>query len=607
MMRFQITGTNLRIQQVEPGMTSKMTSDDSGREQKKQELFLYQMMVNASLESITLIDRNYIYRIVNDAYLRSRQLKREEVINHSVADVWGQEVFQQIIKEKLDDCFQGKVISHISAYEFSKNEINYIETIYTPCFTSEPEASYAVVVSHNITELMQSQKKIKFLAYYDSLTNLPSRPLFMDHLQHEIKSAKRKKEAMAVFFLDLDEFKKINVSFGHSAGDALLVNVSERLQKYLRQSDTIGRPGGVITSARATDSEQFARIGGDEFTLIIPNFADKKYTTALAEKILSLFQEPFNIADREIFISTSIGIALYPDNGEDVEALLKNADTAMYRAKKVGKNAFRYYSPEMNEQAEERITLENKMRYAVKKQEFLLYYQPQYDIDSGELVGMEALIRWENPDMGLVSPADFIPMAEETGLIIPIGEWVIGAACRQGKIWYDQGFKNLHLGANLSVRQFFDPHLVQNIKSAIETTRFDPNFLELEITETAMMHDIDKAIHILNELKEMGIKISLDDFGTGYSSLVYLKNFHTDTLKIDQSFVRNADLPGRDGAIISAIIDMCHKLRIKVVAEGVETKASLKFLKQKNCHIAQGYLFSPPLPVEKFEKLLERK
>lgn len=584
-----------------------MDSNDLVHKKLEHELSLYKKMVNASLDSITLIDRSYKYRIVTDSFTKSRQLKREDIFNHSVADVWGKEIFDQVIKEKLDECFSGKTVSHIAAYEFNKNETNYIETVYTPCFTSGSEASYAVVISHNITELKKSQERIKNLAYYDSLTDLPSRLLFLDLLNREINSAKRTGKSIAVFFFDLDDFKKINDSFGHSAGDGLLANVSKRLKKHLRESDIVGRPGGVINLNHKNNSDYLARIGGDEFTFIIPDISDKKITTEITERILNLFKEPFRISDREIFISTSIGIAFYPDDGNDVETLLKNADAAMYKAKKLGKNTFRYYSADINRKAKERVNLETKLRYAIKNQEFRLHYQPQYNIDTGKLMGMEALIRWEDKEMGLVSPNNFIPLAEETGMIIEIGNWVLPSACHQAKIWHDQGFGNLILGVNLSVRQFFDSHLVDNIKSAIEKTGFDPTFLELEITETAMMHDTDRAISITNELKEMGIKISLDDFGTGYSSLVHLKLFQVDTLKIDQVFIRNADLNGRDGAIISSIIDMCHKLHIKVIAEGVETLESLNFLKRKNCHLAQGFFFSPPLPVEKFENLLYPK
>jgi predicted signal transduction protein with EAL and GGDEF domain len=561
------------------------------------------MMVNAALDSITLIDRDYTYRIVTDAYLGARQLEKENILNHTVEDVWGKETFDQAIKGNLDKCFNGETVTIRASYEFKKNEINYIETVYTPCYTSGSEVSYAAVISRNITELKKSQEKIAFLAYYDSLTNLPSRPLFLDLLNREINNARRTGKSVAVFFFDLDEFKKINDSFGHSAGDELLVSVGKRLKSYLRPNDIIGRIGELVNEDKKHTENYLARIGGDEFTFIIPDISDKKITTGVAERVLSLFKEPFQISDREMFISTSIGIAFYPDDGDDLESLLKNADTAMYKAKEVGKNTFRYYSSDMNKEAKARINIENKMRYAIKNNEFQLYYQPQYNIDKGQLTGMEALIRWEDKDLGFVSPVDLIQLAEETGIIIDIGEWAIHTACRQGKIWHDQGFESLQMGVNLSVRQFFDLNLVDKIRSAIESTQFNPSSLELEITETAMMYDPDRAIDIVRELKQMGVKIALDDFGTGYSSLIHLKLFPIDKLKIDQMFIRNADFEGRDGIIISSIIDMCHKLNIEAVAEGVETKDSLEFLKSIKCHLVQGFYLSQPLCVEKFEKM----
>jgi EAL domain-containing protein (putative c-di-GMP-specific phosphodiesterase class I) len=269
----------------------------------------------------------------------------------------------------------------------------------------------------------------------------------------------------------------------------------------------------------------------------------------------------------------------------------------------MGKNTFRYYASDMNQEAKARINIENKMRYAIKNNDFQMYYQPQYNIDDGRLIGMEALIRWEDKDLGFVSPASLIQLAEETGMIHEIGEWAINTACRQGKIWHDYGFDNLQMGVNLSVRQFFDLNLVNKIRSAIDSSHFDPSFLELEITETAMMYDTDRALEIVRELKEMGVKIALDDFGTGYSSLIHLKLFPIDKLKIDQMFIRNADFKGRDGVIISSIIDMCHKLGIEAVAEGVETKDSLEYLKGIKCHLVQGFYLSPPLAVEKFENI----
>jgi len=574
-----------------------------GHEDIDHELTLYKAMVNAALDSITLIDRNYTYRIVTDAYLGARKLKKEDILNHTVEDVWGKETFELAIKDNLDRCFQGETVTARASYEFKKNEINYIETVYTPCFTSGSEVSYSAVISRNITELKKSQEKIAFLAYYDSLTNLPSRPLFMDLLNREIENAKRTGKSVAVFFFDLDEFKKINDSYGHSAGDELLVSVGKRLKNCLRPNDVISRVDGLVNEDKKLTENYLARIGGDEFTFIIPDISDKKITTGVAERVLNLFKESFQISGKEMFISTSIGIAFYPDDGHDVETLLKNADVAMYKAKETGKNTFCYYASDMNQEAKARINIENKMRYAIKNNDFQLYYQPQYNIDNDQLIGMEALIRWEDKDLGFVSPACLIQLAEETGMINEIGEWAINTACRQGKIWHDYGFDNLQMGVNLSVRQFFDLNLVNKIRSAIDSTHFDPSFLELEITETAMMYDTDRALHIVRELKEMGVKIALDDFGTGYSSLIHLKLFPIDKLKIDQMFILNADFNGRDGVIISSIIDMCHKLNIQAVAEGVETKDSLEFLKSIKCHLAQGFYLSPPLDSEKFENI----
>lgn len=320
-----------------------------------------------------------------------------------------------------------------------------------------------------------------------------------------------------------------------------------------------------------------------------------------------MFKEPFQIADKEVYVSTSIGVALYPDDGNDVETLLKNADAAMYSAKRVGKNTFRYYSSSMNEKARERIKLETKLRYAIENKELELYYQPQYRIRNTEIVGAEALIRWEDKEMGSIPPATLLELAEETGMIIDIGYWVLQSACQRGKLLHDSGFDNLFIGVNLSVKQFYDRNLVSKIKFVIEITNFDPTFLELEITEAALMQDTDRALKIANELKAMGIKIVLDDFGTGYSSLKHLNLFPIDKLKIDHIFIHDADLQGPDGAIISSILELCNKLGIESVAEGVETKTSLTFLEENKCSLAQGYYFSPPLTIGKFETLMASK
>jgi predicted signal transduction protein with EAL and GGDEF domain len=582
-----------------------MTEPDAPRPNHHlNELDLYKMMVNAALDSITLIDRSYTYRIVTDAYLNAREMKKDRILNRTVADVWGEEAFEKSIKPHLDACFRGQNVTTRASYEFRKNELNYIETIYSPCFTSDSEVAYAAVISRNITELKKSQEKIAFLAYYDSLTTLPSRPLFLDLLNREINNANRTGKSLAVFFFDLDEFKKINDTFGHSAGDQLLISVGRRLKSCLRPRDVVGRIDWRESADHRSGDDYLARIGGDEFTFIIPEIVDQKATTGIAERILDLFKEPFPITEREIFITTSIGIAFYPGDGTDVETLLKNADVAMYKAKEAGKNTFRYYSADMNEKARERMTIEHKMRYAIKNNEFRLHYQPQHQVETGALTGAEALIRWEDRELGAVATTSLVQLAEETGMIVDIGEWAVRSACRQGKIWHAQGFDRLRMAVNLSVRQFYDQSLVDKIRAALVDTGFDPAFLELEITETAMMLDTRKAIAIMDALKHLGVRIALDDFGTGYSSLVHLKLFHIDKLKIDQVFIRNADFAGRDGAIISSIVDLCHKLKIEAVAEGVETTEALNFLTRIRCHLAQGFLFSPALSAAKFADLL---
>ena len=331
--------------------------------------------------------------------------------------MWGKEAYDQAIKENLDRCFSGETVTTRASYEFKKDENNYIETVYTPCFTSGSDVSYAAVISRNITELKKSQEKIAFLAYYDSLTNLPSRPLFLDLLNREIENAKRTGKSVAVFFFDLDEFKKINDSYGHSAGDELLVSVGKRLKNCLRPNDVISRVDGLVNENKKLTENYLERIVGDEFTFIIPDISNNKITNGVAERVLNLFKESFQISGKEMFISTSIGIAFYPDDGKDVETVLKNADVAMYKAKETGKNTFCYYASDMNQEAKARINIENKMRYAIKNNDFQLYYQPQYNIDNDQLIGMEALIRWEDKDLGFVSPACLIQLAEETGMI----------------------------------------------------------------------------------------------------------------------------------------------------------------------------------------------
>ncbi|HYS53368.1 MAG TPA: EAL domain-containing protein [Thermoanaerobaculia bacterium] len=432
--------------------------------------------------------------------------------------------------------------------------------------------------------------EMEHLAYHDALTGLPNRPLFMDRLIMSLAQASRVNQKVAVFFLDLDRFKDINDSLGHSTGDGLLKAVAERIRRCVREGDTV------------------ARFGGDEFTLLIPRIDQVEDAAKIAQKILETLKIPFSIHDHELFVTTSIGISICPNDGSDPETLVRNADTAMYRAKDQGRDNYQLYAPAMNARALERLALENMLRKALSHRDFVLFYQPVVDIDSKDIVGLEALIRWKHPELGLLSPAHFISAAESSGLIIPIGDWVLRTACRQTKLWQKKIDSELTVAVNLSARQFQQPNLTEEIAEVLEETGFDAKYLELEITESNAMQNAENTIYTLRELKALGVHISMDDFGTGYSSLNYLKRFPIDTLKLDQSFVREITSNPTDAAIATAVIAMAHSLDLKVIGEGVEKEDQFEFLQKQQCDYVQGYLFSPPMAVDQIEAyMVDRK
>ncbi|HUF18677.1 MAG TPA: EAL domain-containing protein, partial [Thermoanaerobaculia bacterium] len=423
---------------------------------------------------------------------------------------------------------------------------------------------------------VQATVEIEHLAYYDPLTGLPNRMLFMDRLEVALAQATRYEQKMAVMFLDIDRFKEINDSLGHTAGDSLLGMVSERVRRCVRQADTV------------------SRFGGDEFAILIQKIEGFEDAAKVAQKVLESVKSPFMVQGREIGISTSIGISIFPEDGKDAESLLRNADTALFRAKDAGRDNYQLYEAGMNARALERLALESRLRKALAGQQLVLFYQPLVDLSTHKVVAFEALLRWNHPDLGLLSPAEFIHQAEVSGLIIPIGAWVIETACRQAKGW-QQRAPGLGVSVNLSARQFQQPDLVRQVAAALESSGLEPRLLELEITETNAMHDAENSIRTLFELKELGVRISMDDFGTGYSSLSYLKRFPIDVLKLDQSFVRDITSSPGDGAIATAVIAMAHSLSLEVVAEGVETRGQLAFLRERLCDRIQGFYFSPPL------------
>lgn len=442
-------------------------------------------------------------------------------------------------------------------------------------------------LDHALEENRRISEQLKQQVEFDALTGLPNRALFQDRLRQTILDSERLGNFGALMFIDLDRFKWVNDSMGHDAGDELLVQVAQRLQESVRKSDTI------------------SRLGGDEFTVIIKNLTDTADIDVVAKKILKSLDAPFLLNRQEIHISGSIGVTLFPVDSSEPKQLQKNADTAMYEAKAAGRNAYRYFTPEMNAYIKQRMELEAQLRNALEREEFCLHYQPKIDLGSGKITGVEALIRWQQPGEGLVYPDKFIPLAEEVGLIMPISKWVLKTACRQSHQWQSEGFDNLRMSINISPRQLDDKKsLLDDFQMNISEFQIDPDCLELELTENLVMEKLSVAMEILEELNSLGIHLAIDDFGTGYSSLAYLKQFPIKTLKIDKSFIRNLTVGSNDSAIVSAIIAMAQKLSLSVVAEGVETREQLDFLKSNGCTEVQGYYFSKPVTAEEFTELL---
>lgn len=439
---------------------------------------------------------------------------------------------------------------------------------------------------NEIVERKKLEEKLRFQAGYDFLTGLPNRLLFHNRLSELLSYSARHGKRLALLFIDLDHFKIINDARGHSAGDELLKESAVRLSKTLRKSDIV------------------ARLGGDEFTVILPDITGPFIVESVAQKILDALSRPFMISDIESFISASIGITLYPDDGLSQEELISNADHAMYQAKDSGRNAFAFFTAEMNLKAVERVNIESDMRKALEREEFVLHYQPKMDIRTNQIVSMEVLVRWQHPEKGLIPPFKFIPIAEESGLIVPLGLWILEKACYQTKLWLDMGFDSLRVAVNMSPYQFKRTDIVKMLKKAMGKSQLPSKNLEIEITESMMMENVEKSIEDLNQVRDLGIHIAVDDFGVGYSSLTYLKKFPINTLKIDQSFVRDITNDDDDSAIVSAIINMAHSLGLEVVAEGVETLDHQKILRKKKCYIIQGYYYSRPVPAEEFTKLL---
>jgi diguanylate cyclase (GGDEF)-like protein/PAS domain S-box-containing protein len=461
------------------------------------------------------------------------------------------------------------------------SEIRWMRVDGTPIFDREGKLLKVSGVILDVTEGKIYEEKIYRMAHHDSLTGLPNRFYLKKYLASLLENHIHRQ--MAILFIDLDRFKIINDTQGHTFGDLLLEQVTERLKSCLSKEDFI------------------VRYGGDEFIIVLQNVTKEKVIQT-AETIIERFKESFMINELEVFTTPSIGISMYPDDGNDIDTLIKNADAAMYLAKEKGKNNYQFYDSSLHEKNEKKMKIESKLRKALEQNEFVLHYQPKIELNTNRLVGMEALIRWNNKELGFVSPADFIPIAEELGLIIPIGKWILRKACKQCVEWQQLGFEDLSVAVNISPRQFNDPSFSQTVVDILKETGLSPHCLELEITES-IMEDIKKSRFILEKLKQIGVKVAIDDFGKGYSSLHYLCHLPINTIKIDKSFVDGIHISAEKVAILQTIIDMGHRLRFEVVAEGIETHDQVRFLINHNCHIGQGYYFNKPLSENDFERL----
>jgi diguanylate cyclase (GGDEF)-like protein/PAS domain S-box-containing protein len=541
----------------------------------------FRSLVENSSDLIWEVDTNARYTYLSPNLKELLGHEADERIGKSPFDFMPEDeaksiakVFAEVVKERRPFFALENINQHKDGH------VVIMESSGVPILDEEGVLSGYRGIDRDITERKRSEEKIKHMAYYDELTDLPNRTLFKDRLTQECHLADRNKSYIAILFMDVDHFKEINDTFGHLVGDMLIQEVSKRLKEVIRASDTV------------------ARFGGDEFAIVLPHLKDVQGVEHVLQSIAKNFSLPFIILEHELFINFSIGYSYYPIDGDNIEILLRDADTAMYHAKENGRNRYQRYEPEMTKQVSRNLLVQNSLRQAIKNKELVLHYQPQIDLKTGIMTGVEALVRWEHPEKGLLYPNMFIQIAEDSGLIVPMGEWIIRRACEQAKSWQEEGFLPIIMAINLSPRQFKEAEFANNALKIIRETGIDSKYIELELTESILVDNSTSVRKALNEFKNANISLSLDDFGTGYSSLSYLKLFPIDKLKIDQSFIRDMLVSKSDASLVRAIISMASALDLKTIAEGVESEEQLKFLVEENCGEIQGYFISRPVPAE---------
>ncbi len=541
-----------------------------------------------SLTGICFAELDGSVREANEAFLKIVGYSREDLGSNTLS--W-RELTAQEYRHLDDHAIERMKVTRTCvpfAKECTRKDGSRVPVLFSAALVSGSETEL-VCFSLDLTEYKHAEERVNYFAFHDALTNLPNLELFKDRLKHALVAAERNRQMLAVVLIDLDRFKTINDTLGYVTADQLLREVAKRIVACVRETDTV------------------ARFGGDDFALLLTEINRPEEAAKIAQHIQEALSAPFNFDEQELFLTSSIGISYDPDDAKDAVGLLKSAGIALNRAKELDGNNYQFYTSGRTTTALRQLVLENNLRPGLEREEFIIHYQPQVNIQSFQLVAMEALVRWEHPALGLLYPAEFIGLAEDNGLIVSIGEWVLRTACLQSKAWQDSGFDPLRVAVNLSARQFQQPALVESVAQVLRDTGLDPNLLELELTEGSIMKDPNQAIRKLHELKAMGIHISVDDFGTGYSSLNYLKRFPIDTLKIDQSFVKDINTDSDNEAIVSAIITLAHALKLNVIAEGVETQEQLESLRVLKCDEVQGFLFSRPLSVPEFTSLLAER
>jgi diguanylate cyclase (GGDEF)-like protein/PAS domain S-box-containing protein len=557
------------------------------RAQSEAERFARDIIDNAG-EGVVVYDRELRYVLWNDFMKVLTGLDAVEVIGKPAKDVFPH-IGEPHVDELLQRALAGETVSSpdVHYYVPSTHRQGWVSAVYRPYVDDETgETAGVIALIRDITERKAAEQQIEYQAYHDALTGLANRRLFQEHLSLALALAQRREKAVAVLFLDIDHFKVVNDSLGHSVGDDLLQEVARRLKNAVREGDTV------------------ARVGGDEFTIVLQELSEPQDAAIVAQKVLRTVAAPMDLNGQRLFVTTSIGITLFPSDGDDAETLLKNADAAMYRAKAEGRNTYQMSTRELSRTTQERMTVESGLHLALEAGEFVLMYQPQIDVETTDVVGIEALLRWRHPQRGIIFPDEFIHVAEERGLILSIGEWVLRQACLDVRRFHERGMPHFRVAVNLSARQFRDPSLGSAVDSALRDSGIPASTLELEITETMAMENVHLTMSTLEQFRRAGVNIAIDDFGTGHSSLSYLKRFPIDALKIDRSFV--SDLPDsfEDAAIVSSVIQLANGLGMRVVAEGVETSEQLDFLREAGCREVQGFYFSYPAPIEELLTLI---